>query len=124
MTERTVLLTKNVDGEDKKVEVHLLYCNATETGFEQLTGKNISTLGEGTQDDWTKLCLAAIVAWYEYNEETMPITSRDLLFSVRSDELLTLFKAVAEARQEWYGVPAIMKKDGEDEAAVVVDEKN
>ena len=113
MGERSVRLTKLVDGEEKQVEVHLRYCNAAEIGYEQLTGKNVSTLADGSQDDWTKLCLAAIIAYYEYHEETVPITSRDLLFSVKSDELLTLLKTVAEARQEWYGIPAIMK-DGAD----------
>ena len=45
-------------------EVKLLYCAATENGYEQLAGQSINDLDFRKQSDLLKLALAAIISAY------------------------------------------------------------
>ena len=92
-------------------EVHLLYCAATENGFEELRGKSIHDLDFNLQQDLIVLGLCAIVSYYSRKGEDSPVTSETLLYDATAQELIELVKTVAEMRAEWYGVPAVIKQD-------------
>lgn len=128
MTEKTIKLC----GKD----VPILYCAATETGYERLSGKNIEvflpTFGKdddgnviiseppkATTEDYLQLSIAAIVAANEAerlaknmkpDEFPLPITSEDLLYQAAKSEVTSLITAVIELRNEWYGVSTVVKE--------------
>lgn len=97
-------------------EVSLLYCAATENGFEELRGKSIHEIDFNSQQDLIVLGLCAIVSYYARKGEDAPVTSETLLYEATAQELIELVKTVAEMRVEWYGVPAVVKEDDEPKA--------
>ena len=92
-------------------DVRLRYCAAAETGYEQLSGKSIAEINFNSQEDLIRLSLAAIIAAYMSNGEESPVTSNDILFDAKPNELLELFTAVISLRAEWYGVSAVVKSE-------------
>ena len=92
-------------------EVSLLYCAATENGFEELRGKSIHDIDFNSQQDLIVLGLCAIVSYYAKKGEESPVTSETLLYEATAQELIELVKTVAEMRVEWYGIPAVIKED-------------
>lgn len=102
MTEQTI----NVLGKD----VRMRYCAATETGFEQITGKSINDLRFDSLNDLLSLAMAGIVAAYSRDKEDMPIDSNDLLYDAKPNDIVTIIKAVIDLRAEWYGLPAVVKQ--------------
>jgi len=118
--------TIKMNGQD----VQIMYCLATETGFEQLSkkpaadvfnptiteydddGKPKSMLpAPATSDDYTKLAYAGIVAAYSRNGQQSPITYEYLLYDAKPTEIAELIKTIAELRNEWYNVPDIIKPE-------------
>ena len=89
-------------------DVKLRYCAATENGFEQISGKSINDINFNSQDDITRLAVAAILAAYACNNEDAPITSDDILYNATSTELTELFKTIFELRMAWYDTPKIV----------------
>ncbi len=119
-------------------DVKMRYCAATETGYEQLTGKIVAevfnprpagTAEDGTPlfnpplantDDYISLGMSAIVAAYARVDEQPPITSEAIIYEASPKEITAIMTAVMELRAKWYDVPATipeneMKTDEGDE---------
>lgn len=114
-------------------EVRMRYCAAAETGFESLSGKKISVFSprvlkrdaegnaidtapsEATESDYITLALSAIVAAYSREGKEPPLTAEDILYDAAPGEILTLLSAVAELREKWYAIPAVVKPEGGEE---------
>lgn len=107
MTEKTIKI------QDK--EVRLLYCAATEDGFESLSGKSIYDIDFHQQKDLITLGLCAIIAAYSKTGEEPPVTSDTLLYEARPSELVELVKTVIELRAEWYEIPKVLLSTIEEE---------
>ena len=126
---RIVKITKkNEQGEFEQVEVKMLYCAATETGYQKLSGKmvdvfvpTIDTDKDGkpfvkeppkaTDEDYIQLAVAAIVAAYECDGDEPPITSKDILYTATREEIVALVSNVIQMRQEWVFVPSTVEKE-------------
>ena len=110
----------------------MIYCTATENGYEQISGKSINvffpTFGkdkegndiitepaQATTGDFITLALAAIVAAATRDEQEPPITGKYLLYEATSQERTDLLTAIVELRNQWYEVPkvvnAMLKQD-------------
>ena len=118
-------------------QVPLLYSAATETGYEQLSGKQISVFlpqfskdkdgnviitqqPTATTEDYLHLVVAAVVAANEKErhikkmkpeELPLPIDSADLLYNATKAEITQIIATVLELRNAWYEIPAVMKQD-------------
>ena len=95
-------------------DVKIRYCAATETGFERLAEKSISEIDFSKQEDLIRLAMSAVIAAYERDGQEAPITSKDILFDAKPDELIELFKSVLELRVNWYNVPIVVKPEMEE----------
>ena len=130
-------------------EVEMIYCAATENGYETISEKSISvfvpTFGkddegndiivkpaEATIGDMMLLALAGIVAAATRKKEASPIDGDYILYEATPEERNTLLAAILELRNEWYALPKVVsdeltaeaeaqKKDNKDEAG---DSKN
>lgn len=91
-------------------DVRLRYCAATENGFEQISGKSINDINFNSQDDITRLAVAAILAAYAMKNEDAPVTSDDILYNATSTELTELFTAIFQLRAEWYATPKVVEE--------------
>lgn len=116
--ERTV----HICGKDVKMR----YCTATETGYEEASGKSsaifIPKIIEGKDGNPTKvipqsttadcilLATAGIVAAYTRINEEAPITADNILYEAEPEEVTALIKAILEMRNEWYKVPSVVNK--------------
>ena len=96
-------------------EVKLLYCAATENGYEQLAGQSINDLDFRKQSDLLKLALAAIISAYSRDKQEPPITDSDLLYNAEPKDITQLIIAVIELRAEWYNVPLVVANKSDDE---------
>lgn len=115
-------------------EVEMLYCAATETGFEDIAGKTSDIFNpipvldkEGkvkelmpppaTTKDYIYLAVACIVAAYASRGEEAPNLTNDILYNATPAEVQLLTKTAIELKLEWYKVPTTatidkMKDDG------------
>ena len=112
-------------------KVKIMYCAATETGYEIMAEKSsqvfLPTILErdengkvtkaeppaATLDDYIKLALAGIVAAYESEGENKkpPVTSKDILYHATSEEVTNLVATIGKLRKEWYNVPDVVELD-------------
>ena len=112
-------------------KVKIMYCAATETGYEIVAGKSsqvfLPTIIErdengkvtkaeppaATLDDYIKLALAGIIAAYESEDENKkpPVTSKDILYHATSEEVTNLVGTIGKLRKEWYNVPDVVELD-------------
>ena len=99
------------------------YCAAPETGFEKLTGKSINHISFTTQEDLISLSISAIVAAYARNNEEPPISSDDLLYDAKPQDIVELAKTVIERRAEWYGMPKVVADELAKEAEDISDDE-
>ena len=124
--------------------VLMRYCAATETGYEKITGKSsaifvpeIEKDEEGkikevkrnaTTEDFIILAVAAIIAAYQRNHETAPVTADDIIYEASPAEVTELLKTICELRNEWYNIPAVVNTDenmtDDDKEAAEKEEKN
>lgn len=103
-------------------EVEMLYCAATETGFEDIAGKTADIFNpipvldkEGkvkelmpppaTTKDYIYLAVACIVAAYASRGEEAPNLTNDILYNATPAEVQLLTKTAIELKLEWYKVP-------------------
>jgi hypothetical protein len=115
-------------------EIEMLYCAATETGFEDIAGKTADIFNpipvldkEGkvkelmppsaTTKDYIYLAVACIVAAYASRGEEAPNLTNDILYNATPAEVQLLTKTAIELKLEWYKVPTTatidkMKDDG------------
>ena len=130
MTEKTIkILGKDVD---------MIYCNATEDGFEEISPRPISVFvptvskdekGEETIipaqaniSDYVRLAFASIVAAStKKGEKQPPINGDDIMYNISPVERNMLIEAIVEIRNEWYEIPKIveeqLKKEAEEQPA-------
>ena len=107
--------TISICGQD----VQMLYCAATETGFEQLANRSINVFLPGdddgnpaaTGDDYIKLGIAAIIAAYARNDQEPPVSVKDVLYEATPQEVVSLITSAVELRAKWYNVPEIVEED-------------
>ena len=116
MTEKTIKIGGKI--------VNMLYCAATENGYEDISGKGIGvfvpTFGkddegkpiiikeaEATIGDYVMLAYAGIIASATRRQEEVPITVEDILYEITPAERNMLVTTIAELRNEWYGVPKV-----------------
>ena len=112
-------------------KVKIMYCAATETGYEIVADKSsqvfLPTILErdengkitkaeppaATLDDYIKLALAGIVAAYESEDENKkpPVTSKDILYHATSEEVTNLVATIGKLRKEWYNVPDVVASE-------------
>ncbi len=107
-------------------EVEMLYCAATETGYESISGQSceifipeISKDKKGkeqirmraTTRDYIQLAVAAVIAAYTHKGEDAPVTADDILYNATSQEVTKLITSVIELRNAWYQVPSVIKPE-------------
>lgn len=109
-------------------DVRMMYCTASETGFENMSGKSVEVFmirpkydEDGKQigfepplatlSDYITLAMASIVAAYAAKDQKPPINSNYVLFKAKAKETKLLVDTVAELRAEWYQVPDVVKTD-------------
>ena len=114
-------------------QVIMIYCTATENGFEEISRKSINvflpTFGtdeEGntiikeaapcTIGDWVTLAMAAIVAAYTKDGMDVPVSSEYMLYESTPQERNDLITSIVELRNEWYGVPKVVEDQLKQEA--------
>lgn len=120
MTEKTI----NICGK----EVGMIYCAATENGFEILSGRSINVFvpefgkdeqdndiitkpAEATIGDYMTLALAGIIAYYTKAKQDTPITSEDIMYDAKPTERNLLVSTVIELRSQWYGIPSVVAEE-------------
>ena len=110
-------------------DVNIMYCAATETGYEIIAGKSsqvfLPTVLErdengkvtkaeppaATLDDYIKLALAGIIAAYESEDKKPPVTSKDILYKATSEEITNLVGTIGKLRVAWYNVPELVASE-------------
>lgn len=110
-------------------KVKIMYCAATETGYETIAGKSSQVFlptvlerdenGNVTKsdppaavlDDYIKLALAGIVAAYDSEDKEPPITGKDIIYKATSDEITNLISTIIRLRVVWYNVPDVVAPD-------------
>ena len=126
--------TIQVSGKD----VTLRYCAATETGFEQMSGRSSSiflpvvvernpdgkpkkvTPPSAVMEDYLMLACAAIIAAYARKGEDSPVSVDEILYDAPPSEVKELMTTVIELREKWYAIPEIVKPESKE----VDDSKN
>ena len=109
-------------------QVTMRYCAATETGYEKISGKssaifvpeiekdedgNIKSVKQNAKtEDFIILAVAAIIAAYQRNHETAPVTADDIIYEANPEEVTELLKTIGELRNEWDNIPAGVNTDG------------
>lgn len=96
-------------------EVKMRYCAATETGYEQMSGKSIGDIDFKKQEDLIRLSLAAILAAYLRDEAEAPVTSADILSDAKPKEIIKMITVLLELRAAWYDVPFVVKPEMEEQ---------
>lgn len=105
--------TINIVGRD----VTLAYCYATEIGYKELSGQDITDFMpevlEAIQHDRLPdvkktiyMVLASILAYYQAKGEEPPVKDTDLMNEILPVELGTAFGTVLSLRQQFYQLPA------------------
>lgn len=113
-------------------QVEMLYCAATETGYEQLvsgTDKDINVFlptilerdadGKPTKveppvaqtDDYLKLALAAIIAAAASKKQEPVVSADDIMYHASSQEITAMITAIVELRTKWYTIPEAVKPE-------------
>ena len=132
-----MLATKTITLCGKQVE--MLYCAATETGYEQLvsgTGKDINVFlptilerdenGKPIRLDKPKAGAddAAIIAAASRNKKEPEVTADDVMYDASSTEITEMITTVIELRNKWYQVPEAVKPETTEKPDDEADAKN
>lgn len=104
-------------------QVKLIYCAASENGFEDLSGKSINDLDFTKSKDLLNLAIACIVAAYAESEQETPIKSGDILYRATPKELTDLYLTVINLRAEWYELPKTVSDQIQKENEGMTDEE-
>lgn len=110
-------------------KVKIMYCAATETGYETVAGKSsqvfLPTVLErdengnvtkseppaATLDDYIKLALSGIIAAYASEDKEPPVTGKDIIYRATSEEITNLVSTIVRLRVAWYNVPDVVELD-------------
>ena len=102
-------------------DVEMIYCAATENGFEEIAGKSMSVFiptiendvikepAKANIGDYVKLAVSGIIAAYARKKEEPPITSDDILYNATPTERNEMLTAIVELRNEWYAIPSVLE---------------
>ncbi len=130
--ERIIKITrKNADGKAEQVDVKMLYCAASETGYQSLSGNTMDVFfptfdkdengdiivkepAKATDMDYIQLSTACIVAAYERDNQDPPISANDIIYSASRAEIIDMIKTVMEMRAEWVAIPSTIEKEMEE----------
>ena len=113
-------------------DVTMIYCAATEDGFERISQKSINVFvpnfgkndngetiviepAKATIGDYALLGLAGIIAYCTREKIDVPISTNNILFDITPQERNQLITAVADLRREWYDVPKVVADDIEED---------
>ena len=113
-------------------QVSMIYCAATENGFEAISGRSVSVFiptmeikddgtativkpAEATIGDFITLAMAAIVAAYGRNGQQPPVNSDYILYDATPQERSDLISAIVQMRNDWYTVPAVVQEKIDEE---------
>lgn len=106
----------------------MIYCAATENGYEDMSGGRsinvfVPTLGKNkkgetivieparaTNKDFMMLGFAAIIAAYVSKGEEVPFDSDKFLYEATAEDVATLLTAIIELRAKWYGVNEVVEQ--------------
>lgn len=102
-------------------QVKLMYCAASENGFEDLSGKSINDIDFTKAKDMMNLAVACIIAYYTSEKQEPPVKSEDILYRATSKELTDLYLTVINLRAEWYNVPKTVSDQLQKEAEQMTD---
>lgn len=122
-------------------DVKMIYCAATENLFESITSKSIAIFvptlkknekgetvidkpAEATIGDYSILGVAAIMAYYLKNKQESPVGVDDMLYGAKPLERNILINTVAELRNQWYDVPAVVADAVKNENEEIKEEKD
>ena len=106
----------------------MIYCAATENGYEDLSNKSIGVFvpefgkdkegndiitkqAEAHIGDFVMLAIAGIIAYYAKNKQDVPVKTEEIIYESRPAERNELVTAIIELRNEWYKVPSVVKPD-------------
>ena len=109
MKKRTI----NIQGKD----IHLCYCAAVESGFEQIRGKSVFEFDWKRHEDLLAMVVASIVAAATAEGKEPVLSSNDILYNTSPKDIAALIEAVVALRNEWYEVPATAPKPEKTEEA-------
>jgi len=126
-----------IDGKD----VSMIYCAATENGFESMSGKSINVFvpefgkdengktvvvapAKAILGDFVTLAIAGIIAAYTWKGEEMPLTAEYILYSATPFERNDLITSIVELRQEWYAIPEVVEETIKKESESAEEVKN
>lgn len=126
-----------IDGKD----VSMIYCAATENGFESMSGKSINVFvpefgkdengktvvvapAKAILGDFVTLAIAGIIAAYTWKGEEMPLTAEYILYSATPFERNDLITSIVELRQEWYAIPEVVEDTIKKESESAEEVKN
>lgn len=115
-------------------QVQMIYCTATENGYEKLADNSIAvffpTFGKDKKGrdiitepasaktgDYITLAMAAIVAAYAKADKEPPIDGKYILYEANPQERAELLTAIREMQAEWYNVPKVVADTLKSEAA-------
>lgn len=102
-------------------QVKLMYCAASENGFEDLSGKSINDIDFTKAKDMMNLAVACIIAYYTSEKQESPVKLEDILYRATSKELTDLYLTVINLRAEWYNVPKTVSDQLQKEAEQMTD---
>lgn len=110
-------------------QVNMIYCAATETGYETMTDKSsdifspsVTTDEQGERvvnppkaklEDYIYLAMAAIVAASTKEHAEVPVKSEDILYEAKPNELTEIVSTIVRLRNEWYVAPSLIKQKEE-----------
>lgn len=109
-------------------DVDMLYCAATETGYESISGKSAGVFippvigkdekgndiygqASATIGDFLILSNAAIIAAYARDNRTEPVSTEDILYNASAEDIELLIDTVIQLRKKWYHVPEVVKEE-------------
>lgn len=104
-------------------QIKVIYCAASENGFEDLSGKKTVDFDHTSNKDMLNLAIACIIAAYAMDEQNAPIESKDLLYKATSDEIINLYRTVLELKAAWYKIPLPVADQLKQEAEGMTEEE-
>ena len=104
----------------------MIYCPATENGYESLADKPISvffpTFGKDDKGndiieepaqaktgDYLILAMAAIIAYCSREKIPTPVSTEYILYEATPQERNDMLTAITELRNQWYIVPKVVE---------------
>lgn len=104
-------------------DVRVRYCAATETSFEEMTGKSIDVFiptvendevkepAKANRYDYLMLGIGGIIAAYLREKKDAPITTDEILYDASPTEVMNLITTILNLRNEWYKVADIVPEE-------------